>query len=157
MRRVGLFRCSAFKVLGWGYSANGSVWSVMVVEVLEAVEDRVERFNGSRQVVDGVEFVSPSAVASFDRAVHLWRLGREDEEPEALFSQASSNSAMNSDPPSAPRPELRTPAAQAVFAAIALFLQKKMLKLSKLVQPMPAGAPGYRVPAGELSCARTST
>jgi hypothetical protein len=61
------------------------MWSVMVVEVVEPVEDRIESLDRSRQVVDGVEFVSPGAVASFDRAVDLRRLGREDEEPEALF------------------------------------------------------------------------
>ena len=39
MRRVGLIGCSLCKVVGWGFSAKGSVWSVMVVEVLEAVEE----------------------------------------------------------------------------------------------------------------------
>ena len=57
----------------------------MVAEVLEAVEDWIDRLHGSRQVVDGVEFVSPGAIATFDRAVHLQRLGREDEKSEALF------------------------------------------------------------------------
>jgi len=85
MRRAGLFGCSLCKVSGWGYSAKGSVWSVMVVEVLEPVEDWIERLDGSGQVVDGVEFVSPGAIASVDRAVHLRRLGRKDEEPQALF------------------------------------------------------------------------
>ena len=85
MRRVGLIGCSLCKGVGWGFSAKGSVWSVMVVEALEAVEDWIDRLHGSRQVVDGVEFVSPGAIATFDRAVHLRRLGREDEEPEALF------------------------------------------------------------------------
>jgi hypothetical protein len=84
MGRVGLIGCSMLKVVGWGSSAKGSVWSVMVIEVLEGVEDWIDRFDGSGQVVDGVEFVSPGAVAAFDRAVHLRRLGREDEEPEAL-------------------------------------------------------------------------
>ena len=85
MRRVGLLGCSLSKVSGWGYSAKGCVRSAVVVEVLEPVEDWIERLDGSPQVVDGVEFVSPGAIAAFDCAVHLRRLGREDEEPEALF------------------------------------------------------------------------
>ena len=77
---VGLFGCALSKIVGWGFSAKGSVGSVVVVEVLEAVEDRIELLDGLGEFVDGVEFVSPGAIASFDRAVYLWRLGREDEE-----------------------------------------------------------------------------
>ncbi len=66
------------------HSVKGAVGSVVVVEVLEAVEDWVEGLYGCRQVVDGVEFVSPGAVAAFDGSVELGSFGREFVEDQAL-------------------------------------------------------------------------
>jgi hypothetical protein len=72
MGRVRLIGCSLCKVAEWGFSAKASVWSVMVVEVLEAVEDWIDRLHGSRQVVDGVEFVSPEEMTLSARN---WNIG----------------------------------------------------------------------------------
>lgn len=57
----------------------------MIVEVLEAVEDGIEGFDGSWQIVGFVELVSPGAVTAFDGAVELGRLGQQDEELDGPF------------------------------------------------------------------------
>ena len=59
------------EVSGWGHSGKGSVGSVVVVEMLEAVEEGVERLDVGGQIVDAVELLSPDAVAAFDGAVEL--------------------------------------------------------------------------------------
>jgi hypothetical protein len=73
---------------------------MVVVEMLKAVEDGVEIVDAAGQFVGLVELVSPGAVASLDRAVHLRAARRQDVEGDALAWQAVSNSAMNSEPPS---------------------------------------------------------
>src|SRR6188474_706717 len=72
------------EVGGWGEAGKGSVWPMVVVEVLEAVEDGVEGFEGGGQVIGLVELVAPGAVAALDGSVQLWPLGRELVEGEAL-------------------------------------------------------------------------
>ena len=54
------------EVGGWGEAGKGSVWPMVVVEVLEAVEDGVEGFEGGGQVIGLVELVAPGAVAALD-------------------------------------------------------------------------------------------
>ena len=53
-----------------------------------------------RQVVDGIELVSPCAVAAFDGSIELRPLWRQDEKVEPLVVAACSKPAMNSEPPS---------------------------------------------------------
>jgi len=50
----------------------------------ESIDERLEPVDLVGQVMDGVEFVSPCAVAAFDGAVELWPFGRQDEEVESL-------------------------------------------------------------------------
>ncbi len=75
MRRGGTVGWALGEVLGWGKSGKGSVRSVVVVEVPEAVDDVVEGGEGVREVVGLVELESPGAVASFDGAVELGSFG----------------------------------------------------------------------------------
>ena len=44
----------ARKVLSWSEPAKGSVWFVMIVEVLESIEDRVDSVHIARQTVDRI-------------------------------------------------------------------------------------------------------
>lgn len=69
MRRRGLVCSAEGEVVNWRAAGKSAVRSVMVVEVLEAVEDGVEGFDRTGQVVGGVELVSPRAVAALDGAV----------------------------------------------------------------------------------------
>ena len=62
------------------------VWSVMVVAVCEGVDEWLQPVDLVGQVVDGVELVSPWAVAALDGAVELRPLGRQDEQAEALVA-----------------------------------------------------------------------
>src|SRR5579859_2928679 len=68
------------KVACWGLSVQGSVWSVAVVEVSEGVDEVVEFGELVRQVVAGVELVSPRSVGAFDATVHFRGFWREDVE-----------------------------------------------------------------------------
>src|SRR5271169_1677468 len=54
------------------------MWSVVVVEVLEAVDEGIDVGEVSGQVVDSIELVSPTAIAALDGAVHFWGFGRQD-------------------------------------------------------------------------------
>ena len=58
MRRLGLL-AGAVEILAWGLSAKSAVGSVMVVEVGKGIDMFVEGIEAMRQVVAGVEFVSP--------------------------------------------------------------------------------------------------
>ena len=49
MRRWGLIGSARFEIVGWGLSGKSAEWSVMIVEVLETVEDRIKNFDGTRQ------------------------------------------------------------------------------------------------------------
>lgn len=93
-------RPSGGRDTGLGFSGKCAVGPMVVVEVLVALEDRVELVDAGGEVVGFVELVAPSAVAAFDGTVHLRRAGRQDVEGDPLAWQASSNSAMNSLPPS---------------------------------------------------------
>jgi hypothetical protein len=82
---------SAFvEILFWGEAGKGAVGAMMIVEVLEAIEDGVEGLDSLWEIVGFVELVTPGAVAAFNGTVELGRFGW----------QASSNPAMNSEPPS---------------------------------------------------------
>lgn len=83
MRRRGLRGLEPGEVAGRGEAVKGSVRPVMVVEVLEAVQQRIERLHGAGQLVDTVELVSPGAVAALHRAVELGSFGRQLVEGEA--------------------------------------------------------------------------
>jgi len=68
--RLGSFVGSAKReVFGWGFSCKGSVWSVVVVEVLEGVGQFGDFIDAHWQVGAGVELISPSSVAALDDAV----------------------------------------------------------------------------------------
>jgi hypothetical protein len=70
------------KVLRWGEALQGAVWRIVVVEMLEAVDQRVQLGEGFGQIVDRAEPVAPTAVGTLDRTVELpghsatWSLGR---------------------------------------------------------------------------------
>lgn len=49
-----------WKVLGGSKAAKGTVGSVVIVEVLEGIQDWIYGLDISRQVVDGIELVSPA-------------------------------------------------------------------------------------------------
>jgi hypothetical protein len=74
---------------GRGEAAKGSVRSVGGLEVLEAVEDGVDIIDVPGQVVDRIELIAPSAVAAFDRAVHLRTFGRKHIEANGLVLAGS--------------------------------------------------------------------
>jgi hypothetical protein len=57
---------------------------VVVVDVLEAVDVGIDLLDLCGQVEDGVELVSPCAVASLDGAIELGSLGRQFVKDEAL-------------------------------------------------------------------------
>jgi hypothetical protein len=64
------------------------VGSVVVVSVGEGIDQRLELVEAMRQLIAGVELVSPSTVAAFDRAVELRPFGRQHVEGEIAL-QAS--------------------------------------------------------------------
>ena len=66
-------------------SAKGSVWPVVVIEVLVAVDDWIEGFEIFRQVVGFVELISPCAVTSLDAAVEFGGFWRQDEEADGFI------------------------------------------------------------------------
>jgi hypothetical protein len=98
MRGGCLFGLAGGKVLGGRLSAKGSVGTMSVVTVLEGIDEGIELVETVRQVVDGIELVSPGAVAALYGAVGL--LGGRTKSLMPRLWQASSNSAMNSEPPS---------------------------------------------------------
>jgi hypothetical protein len=75
LRRGVLLGLELGKVLSRGETAKGSVRSVVVIEVLEGIQDWVDGFDVSRQVVDGIELVSPGSIATLDGTVHFGDLG----------------------------------------------------------------------------------
>jgi hypothetical protein len=81
------------------------VRSVGVVEVGEGVDVLVEAIEPAWQVVAGVELVSPGALGGFDGSVEVGPLWGRTKRARFLAAQASSNSAMNSEPPSTPASE----------------------------------------------------
>jgi hypothetical protein len=84
MRR-GVNVCSAgLEILVWGLSVESPVRPEVVVEVLEGIDVSGDLVEVVGQVDDGVKFVSPGAVASFDGAVELWRARRQDIEGDGL-------------------------------------------------------------------------
>src|SRR5690554_6881133 len=84
MRRRGLLGPADLEILVWGLSVESSVRSEVVVEVLEGTDMLGDLFDVVWQVDDGIEFVSPSAVASFDGTIELWRPRRQDIEGDGL-------------------------------------------------------------------------
>ena len=62
------------------------MWPVVVEAMGEGVDEGLQLVEAVGQVVDGVELVSPGAVAAFDGAVELRAFGRQDVEGEAVRS-----------------------------------------------------------------------
>src|SRR5262249_60051301 len=79
-RRVRLARSD--EILVWGLSGKGAVWSVVVVDVGEVIDVLIEAVEALRQVVAGIELVTPGALRAFDGAVELRAFGWEHEERE---------------------------------------------------------------------------
>src|SRR5258707_1352072 len=98
MRLRGVLGSAFVEILFWGQAGKCSVRTVMVVEMLEAVEDGVEGFDGLGEIVGFVERQAPLQRST--APLSLGDLGGRTKSWMALFSQASSNWAMNSDPPS---------------------------------------------------------
>ena len=73
--RLGRLAGSGFDVLGWGLSCKGSVWSVVVVEMGEAVDERLDLVDRVGDFVDGVEFVAPCALQRSTAPLSCGRLG----------------------------------------------------------------------------------
>ena len=67
--RLGFTRDSIFEIVVWGAPAKGTVGSVMIIEVLEAVDHLVERFDLVGCIVDAIELVSPRTVTPLDGPV----------------------------------------------------------------------------------------
>src|SRR5215212_9867512 len=77
-----------------------------VIEAMgEGVDTELEGFEAGREVFDAVELVSPRALGAFDVAVELRPLRRQRHRLRSRH--ASSNSALNSDPPSTWMPSMR--------------------------------------------------
>src|SRR5690606_24899280 len=74
------------KVLCGGFSAKGAVWAIGVVAVLEGVDERIELVEAVGQVVDGIELITPGAVAALDGAVELGAFGGQDVEGDGALS-----------------------------------------------------------------------
>src|SRR3972149_9863465 len=83
MRRLGL-RAEGFEILGRGFAVEGIVWPVVVVSMGEGIEEGLQPVEAMRQVVGGIELVSPCAVAALHRAVQLRALGRQHIEIDPL-------------------------------------------------------------------------
>lgn len=79
--------------------------SVVIEEVLEAVDHVVEEIDGLGRVVSAVELVSLCAVASLDGPIELGSFGREFVESGSLGMAGLSNSALNSLSPSTWMPD----------------------------------------------------
>jgi hypothetical protein len=58
-------------IVDWRSTAKSAVRSMVVVDVLEAVDHVVERGERLRRVINAVELVPPSAIAPFDGTVEL--------------------------------------------------------------------------------------
>jgi hypothetical protein len=61
----------ALKILSGRLVGKGSVGSVVIEEMLKAVEDGVELLDVGWEFVGFIELVSPSAIAAFDGSIHL--------------------------------------------------------------------------------------
>jgi hypothetical protein len=81
--RVGR-RAECFEILGWGSAVEGIVRSVVVEAVGEGVDKGLQLIEAVGQVVDGVELVSPGAVAAPHGAVELRAPGRQHVEGKVL-------------------------------------------------------------------------
>ena len=79
----------------------------MIEAMGEGVDAELEGFEAGREVFDAVELVSPRALGAFDVAVELGPLGGRTKRHRLRSRHASSNSALNSDPPSTWMPSMR--------------------------------------------------
>src|SRR5690606_2164904 len=84
MRRRAHFGSADLEILVWGQSVEGSVRPEMVIEMLEGIDVLGDLVDVVWQVDDGVELVSPGAIASRDGAVELGRARRQDKEGDGL-------------------------------------------------------------------------
>ncbi len=78
MRRGSFVGSADSEVLCWSFSCKGCVWSVVVIEVLECLDHLGDFVDAQWQVGAGVELIAPSAVASLDGSIELWRSGGQD-------------------------------------------------------------------------------
>src|ERR1700712_1722858 len=83
MRR-GRSAADGSEILRWCGVAKGPVGPVVVEAVGEGVDERLQLVDAVRQGEAGVELLAPSALVSFDGAVELQTLWRQDNELEAL-------------------------------------------------------------------------
>jgi hypothetical protein len=83
MRRLWIAAAERFEILGWRASGKGVVWPVVVKSVSESVEIGLELIDAVRQVVSGIELVSPCRLGALDAAVEVGSFGRQNEELEA--------------------------------------------------------------------------
>jgi hypothetical protein len=59
MRRGEVSAAEGFEILGRGAAVEGIVWPVVVEAVGEGIDEGLQLVEAMRQVVDGVELVSP--------------------------------------------------------------------------------------------------
>lgn len=86
--------------LGWGEVAEGLVRADVVVGVFPGEEVGFEAGDGRWSIGAVVELFAEGAVGAFDTAVELGAAGRSSKRRMPFCWQASSKSAMNSEPPS---------------------------------------------------------
>src|SRR5580700_3049839 len=82
MRRLGR-DAEGFEILRRGSIAKGLVRSVVIEAVGEGVDEGLQLVDAVRQVVGGVELVSPCRLGAFDTSVEVGPFGRQDAEFEA--------------------------------------------------------------------------
>jgi hypothetical protein len=82
MRRAGL-EAEGLEILCWGSVAKGLVGPVVVEAVGEGVDEGLQLVDAVRQVVGGVEFVSPCRLGALDASVEVGSFGGQDAEFEA--------------------------------------------------------------------------
>ena len=62
-------RAECLEIVGRGFAVEGVVWPVVVEAVGEGINEGLQLIEAVWQVVDGIELVSPGAVAALDRAI----------------------------------------------------------------------------------------
>src|SRR6201997_2409288 len=72
------------EVFGWSFSGKGSVWSVVVTEVLEGLDHLGDFVDADGEVGAGIELIAPGSIAAFDGPIELWRTRRKEVEGQVL-------------------------------------------------------------------------
>src|SRR5262245_6274237 len=89
MRDGGFLGLRGWQVLCGCLSARGAVGWGSGVALLERLGEWCEVLEAGWQVVDGVEFVSPRAIAALHRAIDLRALGWDQVEPDGALLAGS--------------------------------------------------------------------